>query len=68
MIGFTSVLNVSWKCFEIRSLISDVDGGGFTSAQDSQNDRSDNISQSPSYDSSDGEDEEEFTVESKSRR
>ncbi|XP_055296702.1 otoferlin isoform X2 [Sitodiplosis mosellana] len=53
---------------ENRSLISDVDGGGFTSAHDSQNDRSDNISQTPSYDSSDGEEEEEFTVESKSKR
>ncbi|XP_031628335.1 otoferlin isoform X2 [Contarinia nasturtii] len=53
---------------ENRSLISDVDVGGFTSAHDSQNDRSDNISLTPSYDSSDGEDEEEFTVESKSKR
>lgn len=51
-----------------RSLISDVDVGGFTSAQDSQNDRSDNVSQTPSYDSSDGdEDGEEFT-ENKSKR
>lgn len=50
-----------------RSLIStDVEMGGFTSAQ--ENDRSDNISQTPSYDSSDGEDDEEFTAESKSRR
>lgn len=51
-----------------RSLISDVDGAGFTSAQDSQNDRSDNISQTPSYDSSDGEEEVEFTVESRNKR
>lgn len=42
---------------------------GFTSAQDSQNDRSDNISQTASYDSSDDdEEEEEYTVESKSKR
>lgn len=43
---------------------------GFTPAQDSQNDRSDNISQTASYDSSDDDDEEEeedFTVESKSK-
>lgn len=51
-----------------RSLISDVDVGGFTSAQDLQNDRSDNISQTPSYDSSDDDDVEEFTVESKNKR
>lgn len=45
-----------------------MDVGGFTSAQDSQNDRSDNISQTPSYDSSDGEDEEEYAVATKSKR
>lgn len=63
--------NLSSKliCSWIRSLISEVDVAGFSSAQDSQNDRSDNISQTPSYDSSDdNEDEEEFTVESKSKR
>lgn len=51
-----------------RSLISDVDVAGFASAQDSQNERSDNISQSPSYDSSDGEEEGEEFTESKNKR
>lgn len=51
-----------------RSLISEVDAAGFT-ALDSQNDRSDNISQTASYDSSDGDEEErEFAVESKTKR
>lgn len=41
---------------------------GFTAVPDS-NDRSDNVSQTASYDSSDGdEEEEEYTVESKSKR
>lgn len=51
-----------------RSLISDVDVAGFTSALDSQNDQSDNISQTPSYDSSDDDEEEDFVTESKSKR
>lgn len=46
-----------------------MDVAGFASAQDSQNDRSDNISQTASYDSSDDDEgEEEYTVESKSKR
>lgn len=38
------------------------------SAPDSQNEQSDNISQTPSYDSSDDEDEDDCVVETKSKR
>lgn len=59
--------NFAFYPLQNRSLISDTEvGGGFTSAQDSQNDRSDNLSQTPSYESS--TDEEYINIESKSKR
>lgn len=53
-----------------RSLISDTDGGaGMTSAQDSQNDQSDNISQTGSILSDESSDvEDDGNLESKSKR
>lgn len=57
--------------YKQRSLISDTDVAvGFMSAQDSQNERSDNnLSQAQSYDSSNDENEDEYTnIESKSKR